>query len=217
MPPGAASRANSSGPARRISATGRVLRRGCDPVPVDKPTDRELPNAGTESPYAVLGLHPSADANAIRRTYRRIMRELHPDVSGEPEASELAARVTAAYEILGNPDRRREFDSNPTNILKGWSDKSLWHSRWCAQCGHEIRRAAEVGRSPAGRNERRDARYCTDACRQAADRARRNATEQPKPPRTDPKQVSADVRSEISSLLKGLIGVELSIRRPRRD
>jgi curved DNA-binding protein CbpA len=179
----------------------------------------ESPNARNESPYAVLGLHPSADSHAIRRTYRRIMRELHPDVSDDPQASELAARVTAAYEVLGNPDRRREFDSNPANVLKGWSDKSLWRRRWCPQCGCDIHDTAEVGRSPTARNKRRDARYCTDACRQAAYRARRNATEQRKPARTDPEKPSAAARTEVRtrSLLKGLIRVELSISKPRRD
>lgn len=196
-----------------------LLGRGCDPIRVREATDTEPPNARNESPYAVLGLHPSADAHTIRRTYRRIMRELHPDVSDDPQASELAARVTAAYEVLGNPDRRRDFDSNPANVLKGWSDKSLWRSRWCAQCGRDIHEAAAVGRTPTGRNERRDARYCTDACRQAASRARRNATRQPRPASPDPKEPSAAVRTEgrAASLLKGLIRVELSISRPERD
>jgi curved DNA-binding protein CbpA len=172
-----------------------------------------------ESPYAVLGLDPSADAQAIRRTYRRIMRELHPDVSNDPQASELAARVTAAYEVLGNPGRRREFDSNPANIRNGWRDNSLWRSRWCAQCGRDIHDAADVGRTPTGRNKRRDARYCTDACRKAAYRARRNATEQPRPAHADPKQTNTAVRTQVrtGSLLKGLINIELSISKPRRD
>jgi curved DNA-binding protein CbpA len=182
---------------------------------VGKPTDVQSPNAGNESPYAVLGLHPSADPHAIRRTYRRIMRELHPDVSDDPQASELAARVTAAYEVLGNPARRREFDSNPANVLKGWSDRSLWRRRWCPQCGRDIHGAEEVGRSPT-HNKRGDARYCTDACRQAADRARRNTTESLKPVRTDPEIPSAAARTEVRtlSLLKGLIRVDLSINKP---
>jgi curved DNA-binding protein CbpA len=147
------------------------------------------------------------------------MRELHPDVSDDPQASDLAALVTAAYEILGNPDRRREFDSNAANVLEGWRDKSLWRSGWCAQCGRDMHDATEVGRAPTGRNKRRDTRYCTEACRHAAYRARRNATEQPKPASTDPKKTSAAVRTEVrtGSLLKGLIRVELSISRHRRD
>ncbi|MBV9167652.1 MAG: J domain-containing protein [Solirubrobacterales bacterium] len=183
-----------------------------------KARDVEPPNA-SESPYAVLGLHPSADAQAIRRTYRRIMRELHPDVCDDPQASDVTARVTAAYEILGNPDRRREFDSHPANILKGWSDKSLWGSRWCAHCGRDVQRAADGGRSPTARNKRPDACYCGDACRQAAYRARRNSTEQFRPARTDPKQGSAAVGTEVrtGSVLKGLIRVEVSISRRRRD
>ena len=176
----------------------------------------ESPNARNESPYAILGLHPSADPRAIRRTYRRIMRELHPDVSDDPQASELAARVTAAYEVLGNPDRRRAFDSNPANVLKGWSDHSLWRRRWCPQCGCDIHGTGEVGRSTTAHNKRRDARYCTDACRQAASRARRSTTEQLKPARNDPDKPSATAGAEVRtlSLLKGLIKVEVSISKP---
>lgn len=182
-----------------------------------KTKDVEPPNA-SESPYAVLGLHPSADARAIRRTYRRIMRELHPDVCDDP-AAEVTARVTAAYEILGNPDRRREFDSNPANIRKGWSDKSLWRGWWCAQCGRDIQRVAEGGRSPTGRNKRPDACYCGDACRQAAYRARRGSTGQFRPARTDPNQARPAVGTEsrTGSLLKGLLRVKVSISRLPRD
>jgi hypothetical protein len=196
-------------------ASAELPRRACDAIRVGKPTDVAFPNARNDSPYAVLGLHPSADPHAIRRTYRRIMRELHPDVSDDPQASELAARVTAAYEVLGNPDRRREFDSNPANVLKGWSDQSLWRRRWCPQCGSDIHGTATVGRSPTA-HRRHDARYCTDACRQAAYRARRNTNEQLAPGRTDPEEPRAAARTEVRtlSLLKGLIRVDLSIGKP---
>lgn len=204
---------------RGVRQPAQLVRRAYDPSCVGKATDVEPPNGTNESPYAVLGLHPSADPHAIRRTYRQIMRELHPDVCDDPQASELAARVTAAYEVLGSPERRREFDSNPANVLKGWSDESLWRRQWCPQCGRDIHHTAEVGRSPAARNNRRDARYCTDACREAAYRARRNASEQLKPAKANPQQPSAAARNEVrtGSLLKGLIRVELSIKRPRRD
>ncbi len=61
--------------------------------------------------YRTLGLSPEADAEAIRRAYRRLARRHHPDRN--PEAPEAAARfreVREAYEVLGRPERRRLYD-----------------------------------------------------------------------------------------------------------
>jgi curved DNA-binding protein CbpA len=125
----------------------------------------------TENPYEVLGLQPSADDHVIRRTYKRLIRELHPDVNGDPAAAEMAARINAAYQVLGNPERRAAFHSDLGNVLRGWTYVRgrywLGYRRvdWCAHCG---RRMAEV--RPF---KRTDALYCSNACRQAAYRARK--------------------------------------------
>jgi hypothetical protein len=63
---------------------------------------------GTRDPYAVLGVSPAATADDVRRAYHARVRRLHPDVN--PDGTEAFRRVTAAYEILGDPGRRRAFD-----------------------------------------------------------------------------------------------------------
>ncbi len=64
---------------------------------------------GTRDPYAVLGVSPAATAEDVRRAYHTRVRRLHPDVN--PAGTEAFRRVTAAYEILGDPGRRRAFDA----------------------------------------------------------------------------------------------------------
>jgi molecular chaperone DnaJ len=60
--------------------------------------------------YALLGLQRDASEEEIKRAYRRLARELHPDVNQDPEAERRFKEITAAYETLKDPARRRQYD-----------------------------------------------------------------------------------------------------------
>ncbi len=60
--------------------------------------------------YSVLGVEPGADEKAVKSAYRRLARKYHPDVSKEPDAEERFKSVSEAYEVLGNAERRAEYD-----------------------------------------------------------------------------------------------------------
>lgn len=61
--------------------------------------------------YEILGVSRTATAEEIKKAYRRLARELHPDVAGEsPEAEERFKDVSRAYEVLSNPDKRQQYD-----------------------------------------------------------------------------------------------------------
>jgi len=61
--------------------------------------------------YAILGVAHDASPDEIRSAYRRLARELHPDVNGDPEAERRFKEITAAYETLSDPDRRARYDA----------------------------------------------------------------------------------------------------------
>jgi Ca-activated chloride channel family protein len=61
--------------------------------------------------YAILGLKNKANAEAIRRAYHLAVRQLHPDVNANPEATELFLKTQEAYEILSDPVRRAAYDA----------------------------------------------------------------------------------------------------------
>ncbi|HTY73845.1 MAG TPA: molecular chaperone DnaJ [Actinomycetes bacterium] len=60
--------------------------------------------------YAVLGVDRTATPEEIKRAYRRLARELHPDVNPDAETQERFKEVTAAYEVLSDPAKREMFD-----------------------------------------------------------------------------------------------------------
>src|SRR3712207_3284370 len=60
--------------------------------------------------YGVLGLAQGASDTDIKRAYRRLARDLHPDVNPDPEAKERFQEVSRAYEALTDPEKRRIVD-----------------------------------------------------------------------------------------------------------
>jgi molecular chaperone DnaJ len=60
--------------------------------------------------YAVLGVSRDATAEEIKRSYRKLARELHPDVNPDPATQDRFKEVTAAYEVLSDPDKRQMYD-----------------------------------------------------------------------------------------------------------
>ena len=60
--------------------------------------------------YAVLGVRTDATSEEIKRAYRKLARQLHPDVNPEGDAKERFAAVKAAYEVLSDPAKREIVD-----------------------------------------------------------------------------------------------------------
>jgi DnaJ-class molecular chaperone len=65
-----------------------------------------------EDPYKVLGVARNASDEDIRRAYRKLAKELHPDLNPANRASaeERFKKVSAAYDIIGDPEKRRQYD-----------------------------------------------------------------------------------------------------------
>src|SRR5919109_4652790 len=62
--------------------------------------------------YEVLGVGRGADETEIKKAFRRLARELHPDTnSDDPQAEDKFKEAAEAYEVLSDPDRRRQYDA----------------------------------------------------------------------------------------------------------
>lgn len=69
--------------------------------------------------YEVLGVDRNATQEEIKKAYRRLARELHPDVNPSAEASERFKLVTHAYDVLSDPDQRQQYDIGPQPGFSG--------------------------------------------------------------------------------------------------
>src|SRR5450759_1857514 len=76
------------------------------------------PRAGRLSPpmaaerdlYEVLGVERTADDAEIKRAFRKLAQQWHPDVNKEPKAQDRFKEINEAYQVLSDPQRRQTYD-----------------------------------------------------------------------------------------------------------
>jgi len=74
--------------------------------------------------YIVLGVSPGASPGQIKHAYRRIAKQLHPDLAGSPAGADKFMEVKEAYDTLGDAEKRRRYDDalqrqgSPLRILR---------------------------------------------------------------------------------------------------
>jgi len=69
--------------------------------------------------YEILGLTRSADADEVKRAYRKLARKFHPDVSKEKNAEDKFKEVQEAYEVLRDNDKRAAYDQLGRDFRNG--------------------------------------------------------------------------------------------------
>ncbi len=86
--------------------------------------------------YEILGVSRTASADEIKKAYRRLARQYHPDVNpGNKAAEEKFKEVTAASEVLSDPKRRKLYDEFGADALRTGFDekKAAEYRRWKRQ------------------------------------------------------------------------------------
>lgn len=61
--------------------------------------------------YKILGLEDFAKADAVKSRYRKLVRELHPDVNPDPKAATRFREITESYQVLSDPARKKSYDA----------------------------------------------------------------------------------------------------------
>src|ERR1700745_524241 len=65
----------------------------------------------TQTPYEVLGVGKDASAEDIRKAYRKLAKQFHPDLNpGKPEAEARFKSISVAYDLLSDPEKRARYD-----------------------------------------------------------------------------------------------------------
>ena len=64
----------------------------------------------SEDLYATLGVGREASQDEIKRRYRKLAKELHPDLNPDKEVAERFKQITAAYDLLSDPEKRARYD-----------------------------------------------------------------------------------------------------------
>lgn len=73
--------------------------------------------------YAILGVTPSSEDVVIHAAYRALMRRYHPDANAAADAEERVREISAAYAVLRDPAKRREYDSLRASGQPFWIDQ----------------------------------------------------------------------------------------------
>ncbi|WP_104744370.1 DnaJ C-terminal domain-containing protein [Helicobacter acinonychis] len=87
----------------------------------------------SKSLYQTLNVSENASQDEIKKSYRRLARQYHPDLNKTKEAEEKFKEINAAYEILSNEEKRRQYDQFGDNMFGGQNFSDFARSRGASE------------------------------------------------------------------------------------
>lgn len=106
------------------------------------------------NPYETLGVAPGASQDDIRKAYRKAAKETHPDLNpGKPEAEKRFKELSAAYDIVGDADKRKRYDAGEIDETGAERQPERHFYREYAEADQGTRyrrRGASAGRQGSG-------------------------------------------------------------------
>lgn len=78
--------------------------------------------------YDVLGVDKSASEKEIKKAYRKLAREYHPDVSDDPKATEKFKEISEAYAVLSDADKKQRYDRYGHAGMDGFSQEDIFRN-----------------------------------------------------------------------------------------
>jgi curved DNA-binding protein CbpA len=109
--------------------------------------------------YSILGLRPDSSSEAIKKVYRKLAMQYHPDRNGgNPESEERLKEINEAYQILGDEEKRRRYDlryrqplENNVSYAEYVDDDFVNVLRMFSQMGFVTKRSGGCRRGGLGR------------------------------------------------------------------
>jgi DnaJ-class molecular chaperone len=121
-------------------------------------------------PYEILGVAKTATADDIRKAYRKLAKKLHPDLNpGNKQAEEQFKEVSAANDLLSDPDKRRRFDAGEIDAsgAEKAPPNARYYREYAGESGHPYEGHAAYGDFAQGDD------MFAELLRRAAEQARR--------------------------------------------
>lgn len=167
--------------------------------------------------YRILGLNSAASPEEVKRAYRKLVMQWHPDRNGSPEAEEQFKRIKAAYEVITDPEKYEEWKATHgrRKADRPWNDFSWFN--WGS--GHRSSKSNHAGNGSQGGSQHSQHQGHAWGRRRenatAEDEARANAYEAHRGPATEEDEDSAGephIHRVVSlSLLEAAFGCEKTV------